>query len=114
MDLSKLQELGGFVPSTPVKQEVTWQPPVGESVTFTVHIKKLSAGAIERLYADPRRKRSVGALFISEVLLLGENADQVMPFDSADQLDPSLANVLLDAIDVVNPRSPKKVAAAKN
>jgi hypothetical protein len=114
MDLSKLQELGGFVPPTPVKRQVTWTPDEGESVTFTVHIKKLSAGQIERLYRDPRRDRSISALMISETLLLGDDGKETMPFEKAFEIVPSLANALLEVIEDINPISKRKVVAAKN
>ena len=114
MDLSRLQELGGFVPPTPVKREVTWAPENGEPVTFAVHIKKLSAGHVERLFRDPRRERSVSALMVSETLLLGDDANETIPFDRAFELDRSLADVLLEAIEDVNPVTKRKVASAKN
>lgn len=114
MDIARLQELGGFVSPTPVSTEITWTPEDGEPVIFTVHIKKLSAGAVERLFTESRRDRSVSALMISETVLLGEKADQSFTYEQAYALDRSLATALMDAIDTVNPTSKKKAATAKN
>lgn len=114
MDLTKLQEIGGFVPSAPVKKEVIWQPVEGESVTFTVHIKKLSAGSVERLWSDTRKDRSHAAALIAESVLLGDEGTERIPYDKAFELELSLANVLMEAVDSVNPTKAKTVAAAKN
>ena len=62
MDLRQLEEKGGFVPSAPIVKEVSWtHTPLDatEEVTdtFTVHVKKLSFGAIEQLLS-PDNKQS--------------------------------------------------------
>lgn len=114
MDLSQLQELGGFVSSTPVKHEVTWSPPEGESVTFTVHIKRLSAGVVERLWSDPRKDRSSSAILIAEAVFLGDDGAQSVPYEMAFNMAPSLANALLEAIETVNPTRKRKAGIAKN
>lgn len=117
MDLKKLRESGGFVPSTPVAREISWTHvgPNGDEVTdtFTVHVKKLSFGLIERLYAvddkDPERSRMAG--FISESVTLGDKGKERISYEDAFQLDPGLAQVLMDAIGAVNKTG---AGAAKN
>jgi hypothetical protein len=114
MDLAELQKIGGFVPSEPVKVKVDWNPPEGEPVSFDVHVRKLSAGALERLWVDTRTDQSSSATMISTAVLLGDKADQRLTYDQAFQLEPSLATALLEAVDQVNPRKKRTVAAAKN
>ena len=114
MDLNRLRELGGFVPPTPEKQEVTWQPIEGEPVTFSVHIKKLSAGTIEKLWSKTGQDRSHMAALIAEAVMLGDEGKERLSYDQAFDLDPSLAESLILAIDTVNPLKRRSVTAAKN
>lgn len=113
MDLAELQKIGGFVPSEPVQQEVSWTPPEGEPVTFAVHIRKLSAGSIERLWSDTRKDRSHMAGLIAESVLLGDKGDGRLTYDQAFSLDPTLAEAFVTAIDQVNPLKKRSVANAK-
>jgi len=109
MDIETLRELGGFVSPTPVEREVTWQPknedgtPRGEPVTFTVRIKKLSAGASERLWItddDPARAdRSRRATLLAESMFLG---DRLITYEEAFQLDPTLATQFTKEVNAVN------------
>ncbi len=115
MKLDELQKIGGFVSKEPAKEELTWTPPEGEPVTFTVFIKRLSAGAIERLWVDTRKEdRSHSAALISESVWLGEDGKERLSYDQAFQLEMTLATALLDAIDRVNPHKTRTVAAVKN
>lgn len=116
MDLKKLRDMGGIVPSAPVKTEVSWTHVAegGEVTdTFTVHIKKHSFGTIERLFAvdgaDPERSRA--AVLISESVMLGDDGSERISYEDAFQLDAGLAKVLMDAISAVNGTGG---AAAKN
>lgn len=118
MDLQQLRDLGGFVPSTPVTREVSWTHlgPDGQDVTdtFTVRVKKLSAGVIERLLTRPQ-DRSYSATMISETILLGDEGDVRLSYEEAFQLEPTLADVLLlDAVNPVNPVYRRKGASTKN
>jgi hypothetical protein len=110
MDLQWLRDNGGIVPQTPVTREVSWTHPGpdGQDVTdtFTVRVKKLSAGAIERLYAESgkRTRTSYSATMIAETIVLGEEGDERLTYEQAFDLDPTLAEVLLrDAVHHVNP-----------
>ena len=114
MDLNQLREKGGFVSLTPVSQEVSWTrpSPEGEDVTdtFTVRIKKFSAGAIERLWADSGKAKdqSSSAYLISKAVFLGDEGEQMLGYDDAFQLDPTLAEALIETIDKVNPLKRRK------
>jgi hypothetical protein len=121
MDLQQLQALGGFVPQVPVVREVSWTHPGpdGEDVTdtFTVRVKKLSAGEIERLFDAAREKpdQSYTARMIAETIVLEDEGNTRLTYDQAFGLDPTLAEVLLvDAVHFVNPLRRRKGAAAKN
>jgi hypothetical protein len=114
MDLKQLREKGGLVSQTPVVKEVVWTPPSEDApITFTVHVKKLSFGTIERLFAvdetDPDRSRM--AAYISESVLLGDKGKERLTYEDAFQLDSGLAKVLMEAIGAVNGTGG---AAAKN
>lgn len=114
MDVKKLQELGGIIPPTPVKQEVTWQPPEGDPVTFTVHIKKLSGGALERLWTKTSKDQSNAAALIADAVFLGDEGKEKFSYQQAFDLSPTLMDELIQAIDAVNPIKRRTVAAAKN
>lgn len=118
MDLKQLKQRGAFVPVAPVARQVEWthiDPDTGEEVTdqFTVHIRRRSYGSIERIMAasmaDEDRSRS--AMFISDSILLGDGGKERISYEDAYQLEPSLAAVLVEAINEVNGLSrtePKK------
>ena len=77
IDLDGLQKIGGFVSAEPVKTEVTWTPQEGDTVTFTVFVKRLSGGAMERLWAKTQKDdRAQGAMVLSEAVTLGEKGEQ--------------------------------------
>jgi hypothetical protein len=113
MDLKTLRERGGIVPSAPVKREVEWKHAVdgvGEVTdTFTVHIRKLSCGTIDRVYAAARSvtknkdaEISERALIISESVLLGDEGSERFTYEDAFNLEPSLAEALIAAANAVN------------
>ena len=107
MKLQELRDRGGFVDAVPVKKEVTWKRKDGAGVeqsdTFFIHVRRQSFGIIERLLSgDDQRSRS--AVLISNSVLFGEQADEVMSYDDAYQLDASLAHVLIRAVNEVNAR----------
>jgi hypothetical protein len=108
MDLKQLREMGGFIPSKPVKRTVTWQPlddngqPAGDQLTFDIHVKKLSFGAIERLMDERNVDRARMAAFISDSVSLGEEGKEKLSYQDAYQLDPTLATVFMQAVSVVN------------
>jgi hypothetical protein len=119
MDLKQLQDLGGFVPQAPVAKEVSWSrlSPEGEDVTdtFTVQVRKLSAGMVEKLWAEAGKKpdQSYAARMIAATIRLGDDGMSELTYDEAFLLEPTLAEALLEqAVHSVNPLNRKR--AAKN
>lgn len=105
MNLKQLREKGGFVPLTPVAKELTWTPPGSDdSFQFTVHIRKLSFGAVEKLWGglDKDADKSRIASFLSSTILLGEDGKEALTYQDAYQLEPSLATVFIEAVNAVN------------
>ncbi len=108
MDLKTLIEKGAIVAQTPVTQTISWThlTDSGEEVndTFTVRIKKHSAGTIEEMWHGHGngKKRSFQATLIAESILLGDG-DEKFTYKQAYDLDPSLAQELVEVIDKVNP-----------
>lgn len=117
MDLKQLRARGAFIPLAPVVRSVTWarHDEAGEPVsdTFDVHIVKHSAGSIDRLRSDASENpdRLWGPLFLSESIRLGDDGSERLSYDDAFRLDPGLARLLIDEINVVNSTGG---AAAKN
>lgn len=107
MNLEELKRRGAFVSAAPVPKEVSWTHVVdGEEVTdtFTIHVRRRSYGSVERVLAASMSDdgRSMSAAFIAESLLLGDDGSERISYEDAYQLDPSLAAVLVDAINEVN------------
>lgn len=106
MNLKDLKAKGGFVSTKPVLKEVAWTHKVdGEEVTekFTVHIRPMSYGDIERIFIDPKDEdRSRTAALIAESVLLGEDMKERLSYTDAYQLAPSLAAALSKAVSEVN------------
>lgn len=133
MDLQWLQEKGGLVPlAAVVEREVSWTHPTtaeqprdvdGQFLpwefvtdTFTVRVKKLTVGDVERLLAASGKSpgRSYSATMISETVLLGDDGETRLTYEQAIQMDPTLADVLLaDAVQPINPMN-RRQATAKN
>lgn len=107
MDLKRLRERGGIVPSAPVKTEVSWTHDLeGQEVTdtFTVYVVKHSFGAVERIFAlnSKHPERSHTAAFIAESIRLGEDGSERLSYEDAFQLETGLARAFMDAINAVN------------
>jgi hypothetical protein len=99
MDLRELKAKGGFVSAEPVPVEVTWKHGK-DADTFTVHVVKQSFGAVESLFKTTD-DRSRSASFIAAAIRLGDGKER-MSYDDAYALDPSLATVMVEAINKVN------------
>ena len=116
MDLQQLRDIGGLVSQTPVTKEITWTPPdkdgvAQEPVIFTVRVKKLSFGMVERMWAVDIEDRSNMATVVSASILLGTEGEERFSYEDAFQLEPGLARSLMTAIGEVNGTG---AAAAKN
>jgi Phage tail assembly chaperone, TAC len=116
MNLNELKARGALVQSPPVPREVTWQPtdpetgqPVGEPVTFTVYVKRPSAGWLDRARTAAARSAngiSYRSALISHAVVFGEKLDEQFTYDEADLLQESLAEALYDAYLAVNAPAP--------
>jgi hypothetical protein len=104
MDLRELKAKGGFVSAEPVPVEVTWKHGK-DTDTFTVHVVKQSFGAMEGMF-EAATDRSRAATFIAACIRLGDGKER-MSYDDAYALDPSLATVMVEAINKVNGGKPK-------
>ena len=106
MNLKELKDRGGFVSSKPVKKDVVWKRKVdGQEVedTFTVHVRPMSYGDIERIFIDPKdEERSRTAALLSESVLLGDDGKEKLSYTDAYQLAPSLATALSKVVSEVN------------
>lgn len=96
MKLADLKAMGGFVPSAPVEREVTWK-----GNTFTVHVKRLSFGQVERLFLAEPDDRSRSARFLAETICL-DGGKTPLAYKDAYELEPSLATELMAAVNAVN------------
>lgn len=119
MDLQWLQDSGGIVPQVPVTKEVSWTHlnPEGDEVTdtFSVRVKRLTVGELERLWAEAGKNpgRSHSATMLSETVILGDEGEERLSYEQAFRLDPTLADALLaDAVNPVNPL--RRGKSAKN
>lgn len=112
MRIKDLRDKGAIVKASLVPTEVTWihtDEKSGEEMvdTFTVHVRRMSVGWFDRaLAAATTGERSRAASLIAECVLLGEGGEEHFTYEEAHQLDVSLANALLGAIQRVNRRGP--------
>lgn len=106
MDLKSLKDKGGIVSSALVPKEVTWKhtDDAGEEQedTFTIHVRKASFGTMEKLFVGNDDQSKSAALISQSVLLDG--GKEALSYEDAFQLDPSLAAVLMKAVNEVNAR----------
>lgn len=101
MNLKELRAQGAFISGAPVVKSVTWN-----DTTFDVHIKRLSFGDYERLFTDDPEERSRSARLLSDCVLLGDGGKDALSYKDAYRLEPSLARVLIDAVNEVNGPKP--------
>lgn len=94
MNLAELRNVGAFISAEPEKVEIEWK-----GHRFDVHVKRLSFGDVEALFAADDRSRS--ARMIAAAVLLGENKEPIT-YDDAYRLDVSLATKLIEAFNSVN------------
>lgn len=102
MNLAEIRNIGAFVSSEPVKQEIQWK-----EHRFEVFVKRLSFGDIEALYSVEEGSRS--ARMIATAILLGENQEAIS-YEDAFRLDVGLATKLIEAFNIVNGLDQKKIA----
>jgi hypothetical protein len=101
--LSDLKELGAFLGAEPVRRTITFKLDGDDEYTAEIHIKKLSVGEQERLSmrsADDTKSRR--AVMISELVTLGEDGKEPIPYVDAYSLHPGLGKAMIAAISQVN------------
>lgn len=103
MDINDLKKIGAIYTNKPEKKTIKWNN-CGEDVEFTVFVCKLPYGDIERIL----KAESYTIALISEGLRLGDNGNERLSYEEAAMLDPSLANLFVQAINEVNTRDKKK------
>lgn len=99
--LKDIQTIGGFVPDKPVKREIKFTLG-GEELIATIHVKKMNIGEFETLFLGDTEERARTAKAISVCVRLGEDGKEVIPFEMAYKLDPSLAGAMFHALNEVN------------
>jgi tail assembly chaperone len=67
-----------------------------------VFVKRQSFGSIERLFLGDDDDSSRSAAYIAATILLGDKGTEPLSYQDAYQLEPSLAKVLIEAINAVN------------
>lgn len=119
MDLKTLTDRGGFITEPPVKVKVTWThvDKGGQEITdeFDVWVRRLAHGDMEtilRKFANDQH--SLSCEMIANGIRFGENADEMMDYEQALMLDPSLAKELAQAVEKVNVRLKKPSTKSKN
>lgn len=97
----KLSDLKGAVVSGElVKKHLEWTRDVdGEEVTdtFDIFVKRPSFGDVERIFVGGDDK-SRSAAMISACVRMGDNGEELITYDQAYQLAPSLAALFSEAI----------------
>lgn len=101
MNLADLKAAGGIVTGELVSRSITWA-----DMTFTILVKRLSYGEVERSVYDPADTRSRNAAMLSESVRLGDDGSEALSYEDAYRLDPSLALAMLTVVRDVN--DPKK------
>lgn len=105
MNLSELQELGGFVDSTPVEKSITWKGANGKTHKCKVFVVRQPYGAVESALLGDDQDRVQGAKLIALCIRLGDGGSEQLTYDQAYALTPALAWAFVGAINEVN--SPK-------
>lgn len=95
MNLQKLRESGGIVPSEPIKKAVKWR-----NDTFNVFVVRQSFGSVEQL-VQGLDGRSRSAALIASFIRLGDDAAEQMSYEDAYQLHPELAGEFVRVVNEV-------------
>lgn len=100
--LKDIETIGGFVPDKPVKKEIRFTLDGEEELIATIHVKKMNIGEFETLFLGDTEERARTAKAISVCVRLGEDGKEVIPFEKAYKLNPSLAGAMFHALNEVN------------
>lgn len=102
--LEYLKSVGAFVSDRLIAKDVEFEID-GEQLNAKIWVKKLSIGEHERIFrasVKDEEQRSHMAFMISEIVSLGEEGTEKIPFTDAYRLDRSLAMAMVKAIGEVN------------
>lgn len=102
MNLSELQDLGGFVDSTPVKKRIKWKSNSGQEHSGDVFVVQQPYGAVEVALMGGDKDRVQGAQLISLCIRLGPDGSEKMSYEQAYALHPALAWAFVGAINEVH------------
>lgn len=97
MDLSYLEEQGGFASSKLVKCSGKWRD---DDVTFFV--RHLPFGVVDKIFNTEGSNNSQSAELIAEGIRLGEDGEETMTYKQAYNLDAELATLFAEEIMRVN------------
>lgn len=117
MDLKHLKAIGGLITDDD-KTKVTkqWETPTGEKVDVSFFVLRQSFSSVEKIWKEQENQdktgRSANASLISTVVRLGEDGKQVISYEDACRLDPTLALVFINGINEA--LAPKKTPAPKS
>ena len=109
MKLAELKSAGGIVSDELVKKNVKWTRKVDdveETLDFDVYIKRSRYGTLEKINQADGEKSRIPEL-ISQSVFLGDDGKEVMSYQDAYDLQPSLAAAFIVAIHEVNGTSGK-------
>ncbi len=102
LNLSDLNNAGGFISDQPIKRTITFKLDDGVEHTGDIHVKRLSIGDHEKLFMSVTDKQSKTALLISHVITLGEDGKERISFEKAYKLHPALAAEMIKEYQAVN------------
>jgi endo-alpha-1,4-polygalactosaminidase (GH114 family) len=122
MRIADLRSKGAFVSTEPVKRTIEWTHQDAESGeivtdTFDVWVIHPSFGMIETAFKEEKSEiKSAQSAAIAACIRLGEDATERLSYDDAYNLNPTLAQAMIAAINSTGavPKKPKRSLTRKN
>lgn len=104
MDLKQLKAIGGLISADDMnKVTKEWETPDGEKVEISFFVLRQSFAGVERIWKEQESQdktgRSANASLISQTVRLGDKGQQVISYEDACRLDPTLALVFINGIN---------------
>lgn len=117
MDLKQIKAIGGIVSDTDMEKVTKeWETPDGQKVDVSFFVLRQSFAGVERIWKEQESQdktgRSANAALISQTVRLGSKGQQVISYEDACRLHPTLALVFINGINEA--LAPKKTPAPKN
>lgn len=103
-NVKDLIDMGAFIPEGLVKKEIKFSldKDDGDDISVTIHIRRLSIGAHEKIWESGQDGSSKTAKLLAAAVRLGENGEESMTYAQAYSLHPRLALAMSKAITEVN------------